>query len=101
LNNVFRDEFYYGMLISGDTVTDLNEVSEYYKPMITKAEFQILQEKYQENPIVQVKYKTKDDYEDIKVFDSDFLVSEDNYSLTFTLPNRKRYLTKIEKAKAE
>lgn len=96
LNRMFRDEFYYGMFINGDTVSDLRETNKYYKPVITEEQFQILQERYYKNPLVISKSKTKDIYDDIKVFDTDFILTEDQFGLTFSVPNKKRYETKIE-----
>lgn len=98
LNKMFRDEFYYGIFINGDNVVDLREYNIFYKPIITEEQYQILQDRYYKNPIVISKTKTKDVYDDIKVFDIDFIITEDNYGLTFSLPNKKRYESKIEEA---
>ena len=98
LNKMFQDEFYYGMFINGDTIVDLREENKYYQPVITEEQFQILQDRYYKNPTVIKKSKTKDIYDDIKVFDIDFIISEDNYWFTFSLPNKKRYEDKILKA---
>jgi hypothetical protein len=76
---MFRDEFYYGMFINGDTITDLRETNRFYKPTITEEQFQILQDRYYKNPIVISKSKTKDIYDDIKVFDIDFILTDDNF----------------------
>lgn len=101
LNKMFRDPFYYGMNIVWDTVTDLRESNEYYEPVISEEQFQVLQERYYKNPTVIKKSRTKDIYENIKVFDIDFIFTEDNYGFTFSLPNKKRYLDKIDKANKE
>lgn len=101
LNSMFRDEFYYGMFINWDTITDLKEVNPYYKAVITKEQFQILQERYYKNPAVISKSKTKDIYEEIKGFENDFITTEDNYNLTFSLPNKKRFENKIIEANKE
>jgi len=98
LNKMFQDEFYYGMFINWDTVTDLRETNKYYSPVITEEQFQVLQERYYKNPTVIKKSRTKDIYEDIKVFDIDFIKTEDNYGFTFSLPNKKRYFDKIDEA---
>ena len=98
LNTMFRDEFYYGMFINGDTITDLRETNKYYKPVITEEQFQILQDRYYKNPKVISKNKIKDIYDDIKVFDVDFILTNDDFWLTFNLPNKKRYEKKIEEA---
>lgn len=101
LNKMFRDEFYYGMFINWDTITNLRETNKYYSPLITEEQYQILQDRYYKNPIVVIKSKTKDIYDDIKTFDSDFLITEDNFSFTFSLPNKKRYFNKIEELSKE
>ena len=98
LNKMFQDEFYYWMFINWDTITDLRESNPYYKAIISEEQYQILQDRYYKNPTVIKKSITKDVYEDIKVFDIDFIITEDNYGLTFGLPNKNRFLNKIEKA---
>ena len=95
---MFRDEFYYGMFINGDSITDLRDTNKYYKQVITEEQFQVLQDRYYKNPIVISKSKTKDVYDDIKVFDIDFILTDDNFWLTFNLPNLKRYEAKINEA---
>lgn len=41
---MFKDEFYYWMLLNWDTITDLrdNVLNPYYKAVITEEEYQIL-----------------------------------------------------------
>ncbi|MDQ7023457.1 MAG: recombinase family protein [Candidatus Gracilibacteria bacterium] len=102
LNAIFTDEFYYGIFKNGDNIIDLRESSKYYEPIISEEQFQILQDRYYKNPIVISRNtKTKDIYDDIKVFDIDFIVTDDNFGLTFSLPNKKRYEDKIVKASKE
>ena len=56
------------------------EVNPYFKPIVSEDEFQILQESYYLNPASLVyRSKTKDEYENLKVFDIDFLFTEDNF----------------------
>ena len=99
LNKMFRDDFYYWKLISWDNISDLREANPYYKSLITEEEFQILQDRYYQNPTAIVnKSKIKDEYEEIKTFESDFLITEDNFWLTFNLPNKKRFENKILEA---
>jgi hypothetical protein len=95
---MFQDEFYYGMFINGNSTTDLRETNKYYSPVITEEQFQVLQERYYKSPTVIRKSRTKDIYEDIKVFDIDFILTEDNYGFTFSLPNKKRFGDKILEA---
>lgn len=99
LNKMFQDEFYYGMFKNWDNIIDLREHNKYYEPILTEEQFQLLQDRYYKNPIViSKKVKTKDIYDEIKVFDIDFILTEDNYWLTFSLPNKKRYTDKIDEA---
>lgn len=98
INSLFIDEFYYGMLINWDTVSDLRDTNPYYKAIITEEQHKIIKGRYELSPQVIKKTRTKDIYEDIKVFDVDFIFTEDNFGLTFSLPNKKRYTDKIEKA---
>lgn len=96
LNKMFRDDFYYWKLISWDNFVNLLEVNPYFKPIVSEDEFQILQESYYLNPASLVyRSKTKDEYENLKVFDIDFLLTEDNFWLTFNIPNKKRFSDKI------
>lgn len=101
VNSMFLDEFYYWMLINWESVSDLRDTNPYYQPIITDEQHQLLKDRHSINPLVVKKTRTKDIYEDIKVFDVDFIFTEDNYWLTFSLPNKKRYTNKIEKANLE
>ena len=99
LNNMFKDEFYYWMLINWDTITDLrdNNLNPYYKEIITEEQYEILQERYYNNPKVINKSITKDEHDDIKVYDTDFILTEDWYWMTFNIPNKLRHRKKISK----
>lgn len=101
INRIFKDEFYYWILINWDNVTDLRETNRYYEPVITEEEFQILQDRYFKNPKVISNTKTKDIYDWIKAFDVEFILTHDNFWLTFNLPNKNRYDKKIEEANKE
>lgn len=96
LYKMWVDEFYYGMWIHGDMVTDLREVSPYYKPLITEEEFWILKERSNKGRRLVETYKTKDEFEALRPFDNGFLVTEEGHSFTFNLPNKTRFLKKIE-----
>jgi len=97
LNKIFRDEFYYGIFINWKSIVDLRETNKYYKPLITEEQFQILQDRYNKNPTVIARHRTKDIYEDLKAFHNSFIISKDNFHFTFSLPNKKRFEGKIEK----
>lgn len=96
LNSMLRDDFYYWKFIRWDNTIDLIETSTYYKPMITSEEFELLNYRYENNSITKSKLKKKDIYEDIAVFDNNFILTHDNYHLTFSLPNIKRFYSKIK-----
>lgn len=98
---IFKDEFYYWMLIHWDSISDLRETNPYYKPMITEGDFQILKSRVEDNPTSQTLSKQKDIYEEITPFRNTFLLTEDWYHLTFSLPNRKRFFIKVEEATKE
>jgi len=96
LNNMFKDEFYYWMLVNWDTITDLrdNLLNPYYKAIITEEQYQILQDRYYNNPKVANKSVTKDEHDDIKVYSTDFILTEDWYWMTFNIPNKLRHRKK-------
>lgn len=98
LNDIFKDSFYYGQFINWENKVDLRISNPYYQPVITEEEYDILMERYYKNPSVQAKTRTKDIYEDIKVYENWFITTCDDYWLTFTLPNLKRFTKKIEEA---
>lgn len=97
LSNMFSDSFYYGMFVNGETITDLRETNPYFRPMILEKDFYIIESRRRNNPATITKMQGKDEFDEIKVFDTDFIVTDDNYGLTFTLPNRKRFDEKIKK----
>lgn len=96
LNDMFKDDFYYWKFIYWESIIDLLETNPYYKPVITSKEFEILNYRYENNPISKSKLKKKDIYEDIAVFDNNFILTPDNNHLTFSVPNPWRYKNKIE-----
>ncbi|EKD66117.1 MAG: resolvase protein [uncultured bacterium (gcode 4)] len=99
LNKIFRDEFYYGMFINWDAISNLREMNKYYKPIITEEQFQILKDRYNNNPVVKTKSENKDIYDDIRVFDNDFIICDSTSWLTFSLPSKnQRFEPKIEEA---
>jgi len=98
LNKLFKDEFYYWMFINGEAVSDLRETNEYYRPAITEEQHQIIIDRHRSNPITKWKSKVSDEHDEIRSFENDFIISEDNFHFTFSLPNPKRHKDKIQKA---
>ena len=90
LNSIFQDDFYYGTFIHWENSVNLKETNKYYVPIITESEFDILQERYFKHPNVNKKWKTNDIFESIRIFDNDFILTEDGYHYIFSLPNRKQ-----------
>lgn len=95
---MLRDDFYYWWLLNWDARGDLIRDNPYYEPMVTAEEFQIIKSRVENNPISITKTKKYDIYEEITPFDNSFIITEDNYHLTFSLPNNKRYFKKIQDA---
>ncbi len=95
---MLRDEFYYWIFINWDTITDLRETNPYFQAVITEEQFQIIKSRVENNPISITMTKQKDIYEDIVPFDNSFIITEDNYHLTFSLPNKQRYFDKLNEA---
>ena len=98
LNNIFKDEFYYGIFINGEAHVDQRKHNPYYIPMITEDQFQIIMDRYRANPLINSKSIVKDEYDEIRSFENDFILTEDNFHLTLSLPNPKRHKDKIVKA---
>lgn len=99
LNKIFKDPFYYWILISWDNSVDLREVNPYYIPAISEEDFQFIQENFVKTKTIIS--KTSDKFSEIKSFEKWFLKTPDWYWLICYLPNVKRYYDKIKKAKKE
>lgn len=99
LNKIFKDPFYYGILISWEFSVDLRETNKYFKPVISEENFQYLQEKFYKTKMTIS--ETKDIYDEIKIFEKWFILAPDGAWLIFSLPNKNRFERKIEEAKKE
>lgn len=100
VKNIYKlwiDEFYYGILIHGAYTTDLRNV-EYYKPMITEEQHLVLRARYEDNTKYATKFEQIDEFKNLAPFDNKLVQTEDGSSMTFTLPNKHRFLEKITKA---
>lgn len=101
IGKIWVDEFYYGILIHWEATQDLREVNPYYKPVISEEQFQILKDRKEDRNKRWAVTKKKDVYEEISPFSNEFILTEDWYRLTFTLPNVQRFKKKLEKEKKE
>ena len=96
------DDFYYWKLISGDNETDLRDSNPYYERMITEEEHLILLDRHHKrNPISLKTYKPKDEYDEVMPFPNKFILSEDGQGLTFNMPNKWRFLKKLQELQAK
>ncbi len=98
VEKMFKDEFYYWMFINWDTISDLRDTNPYFEAIITEEQFQLIKSRIENNPISITKTKKYDIYEEIVPFDNSFIIADDNYHLTFSLPNKQRYFDKIKEA---
>ena len=101
LFDVWKDEFYYGMLISGETMTDQREINPHYEPLITEAEHQILLERYTEKNKKFTLKKEKDEYFDITPVPQWLVKTEDGYSMSRYLGNISRFHQRLAKIKKD
>ncbi len=99
--DLWRDEFYYGIYINGDNVTDLRETNLDYIPMISEEQHAILKSRHEWNTKSVKKTKHKDEYAEIAIFDNEFIKTQDWYGLSFSLPNPRRFKKKIENSKGK
>lgn len=98
IGNWWIDEFYYGVYIHGDYVSNQLEDNPHYKPVITEQEHKILKARFDNNTQRATKSATKDIYADIRIFDDRFIKTADTTRdsfFCFTLPNPKRYKDKL------
>lgn len=101
INAVWKDTFYYGLLCEGENVSDQNRDNPYFKPMISSEEFEILADRRastSKTPLA--RKKIRDELEEITCIPRDMVKSEDWYSVTPNLPNKKsRHLKKLNELK--
>jgi len=66
--------------------------------MISKEQFQIIIDRHKLNPITKSKSKVSDEHNEIRVCENDFIITEDNFHLLLSVPNKKRFTKKILEA---
>jgi hypothetical protein len=102
INKVWKDPFYYGMFQRGQSVVDLREVSNLYKPMMTEDEYNILRERYSDKRKLETIKKKKSEYDCISPLPEGMLImQEDGFKFTRYLPNKQRRETKLIKARQD
>lgn len=99
LNDVWKDPFYYGIFEYGDIATDQFEKNPYYEPVITKEEHIILMERHYSNKPHKGDKTVKQEHVDVMPFDDRFIKTTDDSYLSFNLPNKKRFLQKLDNLK--
>jgi DNA invertase Pin-like site-specific DNA recombinase len=92
IQDIFKDTFYYWEFKYANKIIKLNEVNNYYKSIISKEEFYILQ-----NLIVKKKSSnTKESiYKNIKPFPDWFVLTEDWYSCSFYIAKSRYWKNKL------
>ncbi|MBN8643445.1 MAG: hypothetical protein J0L86_16660 [Flavobacteriales bacterium] len=74
--------------------------SPYYQPLITEEEHKILLDRHlQANPTSLRAYKTKDEYDELKLIPNKFLRFEGEHGMIFELPNPKRHRSALANLK--
>lgn len=102
--NIYKlwiNPFYYGIFVHGQSIRDLREENDYYKPMISEEQYVILKARYDDKNKKIVYGANTDEYSELRPFDNDFIVDEDGNTFSFGLPNKKRFYAKLEKVKKE
>lgn len=100
--NIYKlwiNPFYYGIFIHGKTTTDIADFNPYYKSIITEEQYWILKGRYDDKTKRKPNAEKLDIYDEICPFENGFIQTEDGHGLTFTLPNKKRFFTKLENEK--
>ncbi len=98
LNTMFQDTFYYGIFKNWSEECDLRSLSSHYMPVVSESDFMLIAHMHEINPITKWKSKVKDDHSDVRAFENDFIKTDDNFNLTFSIPNKYRYQKKIKEA---
>ena len=101
VKNIYKlwiNPFYYGVFIHWKTTTELSEFNQSYKPIISEEQYWVLRARYDDKTRKGPNTEKLDIYDEICPFENGFIQTEDNCGLTFTLPNKNRFFTKLDKA---
>jgi hypothetical protein len=97
LTEIRTDEFYYGILNSGNTSSDQREKNPYYKPLITPDEYQILWDRYAKKSKDLSPTKIKEELQEIMPLSRGKVLDVDGYAMSHTLPNKNtRFMPKLK-----
>ncbi len=101
LYSMWTDEFYYWYNVVGWYVINLTELNTWYEPMISEAEFTILYNRYKSNnkntsKLQKWQVTVKSENNDLMIIENGFMKNENWKWFTFGLPNKSRYLKKLE-----
>ena len=97
MHTIRKDPFYYWMYYRKDEFVNLNELNTWYEPLISEKDHQTLIERYYENQWPKPRREVKEEFYYATPLPQDFIKTQDNYSLTFNLPNIKRFRKKLAK----
>ena len=89
------DPFYYGMFYRKDDFVNLNDLNTWYEPLISESDHQYLIERHYDNQWPKSRKEVKEEFYYATPLPQDFIKTADNYSLTFNLPNIKRFRKKL------
>ena len=100
INAIWRDPFYYWIFWRSNIPVDLKEKNPLFKPVITREEFEILKERYEDKTKKYINFKNKDEFFDISPLPTWLLIQkESNLSFTRYIPSIKRHREKLLKLK--
>ena len=96
LNRIWRDPFYYWVLIRGQHHWDLIKNNPLYKPMISKDEYDLLYKRYQNKQVLETFKKKKDIYECVSPIPDWVLVTQDWWhKFSRYIPSSNRHKKKL------
>ncbi len=100
INSIWKDPFYYWIFWRSGVAVDLIEKNPFYEPIISKEEFEVLKERYEDKTKKYVNVKNKDEFVDISPLPTGIMIQkESNISFTRYIPSIKRHRDKLEKLK--
>lgn len=97
LNNIWTDEFYYGILNIGGVSSDQREKNPYYEPLITIEEYQVLWDRYAKKSKDLSPKEVKEELQELMIIPRGKILDADWYVMSFTLPNKnQRFIPKLK-----